>query len=145
MKNKKKEKKRITKTESNRTKKKWPNLDPQFNLKTRQEALDFDYVHKLSDEEKDYLNKFAGEFINASFEKEPPKKKGKRRKLKNLHKTEKLRKSCYDSNNARNRDIISRAKASGQFCYLEDIINNEEDLNFYLQKPLDGSEDGTEG
>lgn len=60
----------------------------------------------MNDKEKEWLNKFNKESINASFDSENPKK--------NIHRSKKLRKECYDRNNARNRDILTRTKASNQ-------------------------------
>lgn len=121
---------------SKRSRAKHPNLKPELNLKTRSDLIDFDYLDKLSEEEKDWLNKFSGEFHGASFLKEPKRKKGPGRpkRSKNLHDTPELKKSCYDLNNARNRDIYTRAKASGQFDYLEDIITNEEEFSKKLEE-----------
>lgn len=126
---------------SKRSKTKYPNLNPTYNLKTRQDLIDYDYIDKLNDEEKAFLDKFTKEYTNASFEKEDPKRKGKRRKLKNLHKTKKLRKKSYDANNARNRDILTRSKAQGTAYYLEDIIKNEEELHDKLKEFFHHSED----
>lgn len=83
-----------------RAAKRYPALDPKLNLKSRQDLIDYDYVNKLNDKEKDFLNKFSEEFINASFS----------AKGKPLHRTKKMRKDCYDRNNARNRDILTKAK-----------------------------------
>ena len=122
------------KKENKRSKAKYPALKPEFNLKTRQELIDYDYLDKLNDDEKAWLNKFTLEYTNASFEKEDPKRKGKRRKLKNLHKTKKLRKKAYDANNARNRDILTRSKAQGTAHYLDDVVKTEEELHELLEE-----------
>ncbi len=122
------------KTKSRRSRVKYPNLSPSYNLKTRSELLDYDYVDKLNDTEKAWLDKFSAEFIGASFNKEDPKKKGKRRKFKNLHKTPELVKSCYDANNSRNRDVLTRAKAMGKALYIEDVVTNESELNDLLRE-----------
>jgi len=71
------------------------------------------------------LNKFNKETISASFDTENPRK--------NLHKTKKLRKECYDRNNARNRDILTRAKASNQ---VDELYTNS-----ILQELVVGNED----
>jgi hypothetical protein len=105
--------------------------------------LDFDYLDQLNDEEKAWLNKFAGEFIGASFEKEDKKRPGKRRKFKNLHKTPEQVKSCYDANNSRNRDVLTRAKAMGKAVYIDDIVTNESELNDLLCESLNQSNNET--
>ncbi len=46
---------------------KYPALDPSVNLKTRFENFDQDYIHKLNDKEKQWLNNFNTEFVNADF------------------------------------------------------------------------------
>lgn len=104
----------IKKRPNRRSKQKYPALNPRFNLKTRTDLIDYDYLEKLSDKEKEWLNKFSEEYINASFDK------------KALHKTKALKKDCYDRNNSRNRDILTRSKASGQSLYLEDLEDTEE-------------------
>lgn len=108
-----------------------PNLDPRLNLKTRYELIDQDYLNKLSPKELDWLDKFNKEFIGASLDSENPKK--------NLHKTKKLRKDCYDKNNARNRDALTRAKASKQLDDFEQLVEESENNDYedYLIEELD--------
>lgn len=55
------------------------------------------------------MAKFTEEYVNASFGKKP------------LHRTKKLRKSVYDRNNARNRDVLTRAKAQEKVTTMEEI------------------------
>lgn len=123
---------------------KYPALNPSYNLRTRTDLIDYDYIDKLNDEEKAFLNKFTNEFIGASFDKEDPKKKGKRRKFKNLHKTAELVKSCYDANNSRNRDVLTRAKAMGKALYIEDVVTNESELNELLRESFSQSNSDTD-
>lgn len=104
-----------------RAKVKYSALDPTVNLKTRYELIsDYDYLDKLTDKEKSWLNKFTKEYVNADLD----KKKGK-----NLHKTDKMKKDCYDRNNARNRCIWTKCKASGKFVSIDEVpkkaIENE--------------------
>lgn len=98
---------------SRRSQKDYPALEPQYNLKTRIDMIDYDYIDKLSDKEKDWLNRFTEEFTNANLN----------HKGKKLHKSKKQKKDCYDRNNARNRCILTKAKASGRAVSLEDINN----------------------
>ncbi len=104
------------KKKNRRSKVKYPALDPEFNLKSRSELIEADYINKLSEEEKEWLNRFNEEYVNASFNKNPKK---------NLHKSKKLKKDCYDRNNSRNRDILTRAKASGKFHYIDDLTGED--------------------
>lgn len=98
-----------------RSAQKYPALDPAFNLKTRQDQLEIDYVDQLSESEKDWLNRFNEEDVNANFN-HPGKlvQKGKKR-----------RKASYDRNNARNRDILTTKKAMGQL----DVLDNNMTYN----------------
>ena len=56
------------KKKSKRTQSKWPALNPQVNLKIRREELEIDYLDKLSNSEKDWLNRFSEEDINTNFD-----------------------------------------------------------------------------
>lgn len=112
----------MQKKRSRRSQTKYPALQPEFNLKTRYELIDFDYLKKLTDDEKEWLNNFMEEYANASFN----------HKGKKIHKEKKHKKDSYDRNNARNRDILTRLKASGQIEYLEELsrfIYKAEDNN----------------
>lgn len=70
-------------------------------------------MDQLTKKDKEWLNKFTDEYINDSLD---------RQNLKNnLHNTKKLKKDCDDRNNARNRCIWTRAKASGTALSIESI------------------------
>lgn len=102
----------MTKTKATRRSKiKNPALDPRFMLKNRQELIDYDYLHKLTDEELKFLNTFTEEFVGARLN-HPGEV---------LHNSKELKKDCFDRNNARNRDVFSRAKVDGSLDYLEDL------------------------
>ena len=109
-----------------RSKTKYPALNPGLNLKTRTDLIDYDYVDKLSKREREWLNKFTEEYVNASVDSKNLKK--------NLHNTEELKKDCYDRNNARNRCILTLQRAQGKIEYTEENTkilgeNPEEMLN----------------
>lgn len=96
---------------------KFPALKPHLNLRTRYELIDYDYINKLSDEEKEWLNKFTEEYVNDNLDRE---------KLRNnLHKTKKLKKDCDDRNNARNRDILTRVKAYGHVDNIDELKESD--------------------
>jgi hypothetical protein len=121
----------MEKKKTKRSRVKYSALDPTVNLKTRYELIaDYDYLDKLNDQEKAWLNKFTKEYVNADLD---TKKAGK-----NLHRTKSLRKDCYDRNNARNRCVWTKCKASGNFASLEDVpkkvIDNENYEDFLLEK-----------
>jgi len=103
-------------------------------LKTRYELIgDIDYLDKLTDEEKVYLNSFYEEYINANFRHEnervhPVVKKTKTIKTSGkTRKTDEFRRESEHRNNARNRCVYTKAKAMGMVSDVEDI-NNKEDL-----------------
>lgn len=79
--------------------------------------MDYDYLDKLSEKEKEWLNAFTEEYVHANMN----------HKGKKLHKTQKLKRDCYNRNNARNRCIWTRAKASGMVMDI-DILNEPETL-----------------
>lgn len=107
---------------------KYPALRPELNLKTRYELLDYDYIDKLDDLEKKWLNDFTEEYINASLDSKNPHN--------NFHNTEELKKDCYRRNNARNRDILTRAKASGTFVSIDEMRLNKKAALVEMEKEL---------
>lgn len=57
----------MKKKRTRRSQSKYPALDPRLNLRTRQEILDYDYIDQLSEKDKQWLNDFSSEYINADF------------------------------------------------------------------------------
>jgi hypothetical protein len=111
-----------------RSKTKYPALKPELNLKTRYELIDYDYLNKLSEEEKEWLNKFTEENINASLNTQNIEE--------NFHNTDELKKDCYRRNNARNRDVLTRAKASGNHVSTDELLINKKNLKITYEKEL---------
>lgn len=68
--------------------------------KVRAEYNDFDYLDKLSEEEKAWLNKFNNEYLNASFEHNET----------DIQSYEKYGKDSNDRNNSRNRCVYGQLK-----------------------------------
>lgn len=91
-------------------KKKFPRLEKNKNLKIRQELIDYDYIDKLSDEEKEWLNKFTNEYTCGSFQKIKTGKRKGEYSSTNLHKTQAQREECYNRNNLRNNDVHGVSK-----------------------------------
>lgn len=180
---------------SRRSKSKYPALDPQLNLKTRFESLDFDYLDQLPEtwidpktgkkyNPKDWLNNFTNEFVHADFrsnKKRVHKKKKveheKNKDLRELIKTlgdkikeiifivndsnantttksklkktinkmkvqlknqilgelayveDHFKKESEHKNNARNRCVLTRAKAQGKSMGIDDLSEG-----FYLNE-----------
>lgn len=104
----------MKKKKNRRSNTKYPALNPGLNLKTRKDLIDYDYLDKLSEKEKDWLNRFTEEYTNARFD-----HKGK--------KIQKQTKDSYDRNNSRNRDILTRIKAEGKLKATETL--NEKDVS----------------
>jgi hypothetical protein len=103
---------------SRRSNTKFPGLDGKKALKIRQELIDQDYIDKLSEKEKAWLNSFIEEEVNGRVY----KTKGYKPKL---NKTAEERKRVNDMNNHRNADIYSRAKARGE---LDEFKNFHKDV-----------------
>lgn len=130
-----------TKPLTKRDSKKYPALDPSVNLKTRTDQIDYDYINKLSEKEKAWLNKFTNEWINDVVDRKNPRK--------NVYaKSRKKIKECDDRNNARNRCILTKQKASGGLKTLDDVRrvtkSPESEINFKLDLQRQGylDEDG---
>lgn len=96
------------KAKNRRAAEKYPALRRELNLKTRYDLIDYDYLDKLSPEELDWLNRFTSEWANADF-----------RHKKKLHRSKKKQREMYNANNARNRCIMTRAKASGMLSSID--------------------------
>lgn len=107
-----------------RTKSKYPALDPSLNLKTRTEEIqDIDYIGKLNEKEKIWLNGFLEEWVGANLQ----------HKGKKFHKTKKERKLVFDKNNARNRDAFVTTKMLGKLEYQKNATTeNPEDALIML-------------
>lgn len=85
-----------------RARTKYAGLKTHLNLKTRADQLDMDYISKLNDKEKAWLNAFIEEEVNSKFD----------HTGKKFNKTKKAKRKIYSANNARNRCIFTRAKAT---------------------------------
>lgn len=91
---------------------KYKALDPNVNLLSRRDLLDFDYLHKLNDEEMKFLSKFIDETVHDAFDRDDLSN--------NLYATTKVRKKeCDDMNNARNRDVSVKSKMLNKLDGLE--------------------------
>lgn len=111
------------KKKNRRNSDKYPALKPELNLKTRSDLIDYDYIDKLSDKEKEWLNSFTEEYTCANFN----------HKGKKLHKTKALKKDCYNRNNQRNRCILTKSKASGKLESIEEI---DETRKYEIKKKI---------
>lgn len=107
----------MKKKKNKRNNTKYPALNPSLNLKTRTDLLDYDYLDKLSEKDKEWLNRFTEEYTHARFD----------HKGKKIQKKKEQIKDSYDRNNARNRDILTRVRASGRLKDIESI--KEKDMN----------------
>lgn len=82
----------------------YPALNVAYQVANRRELIDYDYVDKLTDEEKKFLNNFTSEYYISNFE----------------HDGEQLledRKEAYTMNNKRNVDAFAVCKANNKLEY----------------------------
>jgi hypothetical protein len=80
----------------------------------RQEYMDYDYIDKLSDEEKQWLADFTIEHYNASVGKQKDKGKDNR-----FMKTVEEIKDCTDRNNLRNNDVYGKKRSKRELTQIE--------------------------
>ena len=113
---------------SKRARQKYPAINPEVNLKTRyEEIMDVaSYFHTLPDDAKKFMHSFVEEYVNAKFD-HPGKK---------IHKTKEQKRAIYNRNNARNRDILTRAKASGKCVELDAPKQKKITSGEYLEEAL---------
>lgn len=108
-------------TKPRRKRVKHPALNNEYNLRSRHQYNDYDYIDQLSEEEKDWLNKFTEEYSNAAVGKQSEAEKNK------FHTTVEMVKDCTDRNNARNRDIMNKHyRVEGDFKGYYGAFNEEE-------------------
>ena len=102
------------KKKNKRNSTKYPALEPKLNLKTRQELIDYDYVSKLSESEKAWLNKFTEEYVITNLDRVDLEN--------NLHNTKKLKQDCDRRNNQRKQDAYTLSKVSNMLFGIEDAM-----------------------
>jgi len=114
--------------QNKRTKQKYPAINPEVNLKTRyEEIMDVaSYFHTLPEDAKKFMHSFVEEYVNAKFD----------HKGKKIHKTKEQRRAIYNRNNARNRDILTKAKASGKCVELDAPKQKKITSGEYLEEAL---------
>ena len=117
--------KRKEKAKKRRNDKPYVYLDKSENLRLRQDYMDVDYIdgvknekgetviRALTHEEKEWLNNFYKEDLNASISKKNPI----------FYKENEQRLESFGRNNQRNRCLYNRQKASGALIELEDGIS----------------------
>ena len=122
------------KKQTRRSKQEFPDLDPKYNLKTRADLLDQDYLNKLSAKEMAWLNKFNKEYVSGSIDRENLKR--------NIHKKKKYVKDADDRNNSRNRDILTREKARNNLVEYDNLIEEKSHDSYedYLIDSMDSKE-----
>jgi hypothetical protein len=121
------------KKQSKRSKSRWPNLDKSLNIKARRDYIEAYYVNgvkdqngkevmrALTDEEKDWLNQFYKEEINANLSDAEFNTEAEERKR------------VYSNNNARNRCLYNQAKKTGKLIKIDPNEYDKQTL-----KKLDG-------
>lgn len=125
----------------------WDNLIKKKNLKLRQDYMDVHFLNgvesvtgegqglrPLTEEEKDWLNEFYGEYYNASVNHKSYDEQ--------MHDNQEMVKDCYDRNNARNRCLLNKGKAIntvefrswGEFDQktIDDGTNHQEEQDFKM-------------
>ena len=119
-------------TTNGRKKEKYSALKVRLNLKSRMDEISdlASYVDQLNESEKEWLNTFAEEYVNANFNhgKErihPVEYKEFERKNGSKYKADKYKKACEDNNNSRNRCVYTKASTTGNLQAYEDLSDLE--------------------
>lgn len=115
---------------------KYPALVKNLNLKSRQDEIEVDYINKLSIEEKEWLNKFNEEYVNASLDRENFKN--------NIHNTLELKQSCDKRNNDRKECVYTKAKAKDNLKYISDDKSKNMVIDDYENRLIQEIEDRDE-
>lgn len=112
--------KKPKKKEHRYAKQKYPGLNPKYQVPVRRELFDQDYINKLSDDEKAWLDKFNQETIITNFN----------HKGKKLITDSKKKNELYTENNKRNKDIFANSKAVNRLIYTGVGYNSMTDKTF---------------
>lgn len=107
-----------------------------MNLKTRQELIDYDYLDKLSPKEKEWLNKFTAEYVNADLD--------RKNFNNNIHNTLELKQDCDRRNNVRKKDLYTNLKVINMIDDWEDYksrVSKQEELIELLDEFNDSDND----
>ncbi len=96
-----------------RNQQKYPGLNPRLTTRIRQEFHDFDYIEKLSDNDKSFLNKFIEEELNTKFKNDGT----------DFNQTKEDRKKIYDRNNHANRDVLGILKNKANRSNNKRLVN----------------------
>lgn len=91
------------------------------------------YVDQLNEQEKEWLNSFVEEYVNANFNHgndrvHPVELAEFERKNGTKYLADKHKKHCEDRNNARNRCIYTKASTTGNLQSYDDIKDIEGEL-----------------
>jgi len=106
-------------------------LKTKDQSRLRRQFIDYDYIKKLSPEEREFLAKFTDEYYGGGGFKRG--EDGKFDYTDNVHKTDELRRDCYNKNNQNQRCIYSLAKTTNKVYELEEAITKAENSGENLQ------------
>lgn len=120
--NEKKKKKKVTKFKNVKN----PGIKPQYQSRLNREYVDYDYLDKLTEEEKTYLSKFSQEYYSGTHEKDengnyrygdfdPKTGEG------HLTDNDKDRRANYDRNNKKLKDVHGQIKVFSGFVQYEEL------------------------
>lgn len=102
-----------------------PGLKPQYQSRLNREYVDYDYIDKLTEEEKSFMSKFTQEYYSGTHEKDidgnyrygdfdPKTGEG------HITNNDKDRRANYDRNNKKLKDIHGQIKVFSGFVQYED-------------------------
>lgn len=117
----KKKPKKVTK----RSRTKYPGLSKQLYSKIKQEFFDIDYVNKLSEEEKEWLNNFMNGDLGANTKDNP------------VFEDYEEKRKCWKKNNDRNNDVYSIMRATGKLSDVTISPTESVDLEQVLIEYID--------
>lgn len=128
-----------------RAKTKYPNLNPKNHIKRRQSFIDYDYVSKLSDKDKEFLSKFTNEYYCASFDTENSEnnihdiyeKSGRVRDRKKKKEEMNWKQTLEQDNNIRNLDTYAlKSCVQGLEYWEETKLDDLREKDTYVDKNL---------
>jgi hypothetical protein len=112
-----KKSKKKTKKRTRYNKQKYASFNTKYQVGVRRELLgDIDYVDKLSEEEKDWLNRFLQETVVTNFN----------HGGENIITDPDEKRKLYSENNKRNKDVYALAKAKGALYYNNAGVSEKE-------------------